>query len=382
VLYYEDFEDDKPNLEKGKLETELAGSSGKGTWQLSGDSKQVASTVNLSKSKVTMPAGLPVNQLVISFMLWSDQEGEVLVKGYHSKGDYYDGQRVSKEKTWVPVKFKLTEVRNTSRTSASRVESEHIWTKFEIIFKPKEPKKPTVHIDDVLITVGLQPMEVLPALISKKFAAADPDKSGGTLKEFDLLKATLKASERKGKPKSVLVFGTKSNKSDELTKAVEAIAAKEKCDLSFAAAAAPDQPKLGGIEDARLLLPYNVLQSQAEQVILVLTRENALAAGRSSAGVIAVVQRALAMGCVPIVCLPATHAAMTKGELGKIKGYCNSVSATLTDMGVPWVDSTAALKANAAAFDKDELSAVGLASVMDAALDSAKQVNTSVFGRK
>jgi hypothetical protein len=392
VLFYEDFENPENIAEKGKVVADAPGvAPGGHTYELGEadwgkNEKAVWAAIGINKTKLKVPGGTNPNLVWVQAMFWTDESGDAMFKFKHGSGEYEDTQRAIKEKTWVPVVMRFSDLHNKN----GRPEAEQVCNAFEVIFKPRDKKKlPKVYIDDIIITTnGVRPAEVLPrAMVARKSVldltrsvARDGFNYGPHSQE--ILKAALKAAGPRKKPKSAIVMGVKPADADDLIKGINAATAKIKATGFTLAAAAAPEGTVSGIDDMRTLLPYNLAKENVEYAVLAFGAADAMKSGRPSESVRIILDRTIAAGAIPIIVLAPSAPALKKEDKTKVDAFNNAVINVALQMGVTMIDPNLATKSAATAYENNELSAAGLEAVSGLAAASLKHIDANLFAKK
>ncbi|MCY3020527.1 MAG: hypothetical protein NTW87_16015 [Planctomycetota bacterium] len=381
VLFYEGFEGAAPTWKPGKVDADTVPIPGTHSWKLGEaewgkNDKWMTALVELP---LNIPGGVDPSQVHVFFQIWCDETGELVVK--FKNGDFEEKKTIAKYKMWCPISLALTEAmkdrKHPAKDSAIR--------QIEIDVKPRDKNKPcTVYVDDILVTVGVRPADILPRVLAMgaKAAAAtrtvEKDSFSCSPQSIDILQGILKGLKGKKKPRTVVVAGARGNDTQDLIKGLVANGAKVKAaGFNFIPCAGPDNSSAVGLDGMRAFLPYCLQKNDAEMVLLMLASEDANKPGRTGEGVRAVLERALEAGCVPIVCLPPNN------DKGKPEAFHNTVANLCIQMGLPWVDSAACIKAAKDALDGGkELNAVGVEALSAVAIQAVKHMDANFFGRK
>jgi len=390
VLWFEDFENPSTLFEKGKVATENSLTPGGHTYELGEadwgrNEKVVWTAAQINRSGLKVPGGLNPNHIMVQFNIWADDSGEITIKFKHSAGDYEEKARPNKEKMWVPVTIKFADLRN----KAGLPKPEQVAEWLEIIFKPRDKKLPKVYIDDVIFTSNsVRPMDVMPRILSARKNVIEltrtvaKDSFNYSPHNQDMLKAALKTAGVRRKPKHVLVIGSTPSESDELVKALAVAAPKIKATgFAFNPVSTPDGTA-GGLDDMRLLLPYNMQKENAESVLLEMGYEDVMRPGRPAESVRVVIERALAAGCIPVVVLAPLSPSLGQGEKTKVESFNTGISNVCIQTGAVYIDPNAANKSAPAAYDKNELSAAGRDGVAAVAAQVVRHLELNLFTRK
>ncbi|HYG76432.1 MAG TPA: hypothetical protein VEK08_15610 [Planctomycetota bacterium] len=390
VLWYEDFDTETKNYAPGKW-TEGAPALTGHCMELGvhphARNEKVVYVEGKVNSPLKMPGGLNPTTIFIQFMVWVEDSGDFRFKVRHASGEYEEKIPITKEKQWTPFTCRFSDL----RAKGNRVEPDHITRSFEILFKPRDPKAyKKAYIDDLVITTGVRPPEVLGRLMAARKAIVDvtkvPSKDGFSFSVHaqDQLKTIVKGNKGKPrKPKSVLVMGARETETDELIKALNAAAPKIKATgFQFVPCSGPDELPAYGLDDMRTLLPFALQKDNPEVVLLMLSAADAFRPGRASESVKVILERTLEAGAIPIVCLPASAATLDKKDKPKVDGFITSVGNVCLQLGVPFVDSNVAIKGAQNPFDKIELSSAGLESVGGIAAQVLKHLDAYLFARK
>lgn len=387
VLYYEGFETSAPTWKNGKVDEATVQHPGNPHSYKLGDKKgsNEKTVIGTAEFPAKLPAGLDASDVHISFMLWTDEPGELSLK--FKDGDFEEKPRIPKLKAWVPVTLRLSDTSKDKK----RPPKDASFRAVELTLKPKDKKAASVFVDDFIITNGARPADVLRQVVAlearRGAVIRSADKDGFTFSPQiqESLQSTLKRCGAGKKPKTVLVVASRPKEAEDLIKDLSASAGKTKlAGFSFVAGTAPDGAPLCGLDDMRMLLPYSTRRTEAEMALLVLGQADTLKpGGRPGDAARAVLERTLEAGCVPILCLPPLAQNPPKGQKAKPDAFVNAVSNACVELAVPWVDegfcgkgaAKAAAKREAAAADPED----GLAAL---AAQAIKHVDANVFGRK
>ncbi|MGD0088518.1 MAG: hypothetical protein ABSE73_01230 [Planctomycetota bacterium] len=383
VLYYEGFETSAVTWKVGKVDTATVQGPGNAHSFKLGETKKDNDKwwSGSTDLPVRFPAGMDPNEIHIQFMLWTDEMGEIGIK--FKDGDFSEKAHSMKVKAWCPVLLRLCDLTKDKK----HVTKDASFRNVEVSFRPRDKNKtPNVFIDDFIISCGARPADLLPRLATLesghaaliRSAAQDGFTFSPQIKEA--LQSALKHQTGSRKPKTVLVVGARSSDTNELVKGLEADAAREKAaGFNFVPAAAPNGFPLGGLDDMRTLLSYNIQKTEAGVALLMLGHADTLARGRPGDSTKVVLERILEAGCVPILCLPP---APQKNDKGKPDAFTSSVSNVCLELGVPWVDEGFCIKNLKNAMDKQDLSTAGVEALAGLAMQAIKHVDASVFPRK
>ena len=325
-----------------------------------------------------LPGGMDPNSIYVSFSIWSDELGEVKI--YLKDGDFEKKEALPKIKAWCPILIKLSETTKDGKHPKPDQNLNYM----EIQFRPRDKNKdyPKTYIDDVCITSGVKPSDILPKILAadRKRATvvrnATRDGFEYSLRSSDTLKSALKASTRP-RTKTIVLFGLRPGDGETLLKGLNTEASKIKATgLKCEPATAPDGQSVSGLDDMRTLLSYNIQKKQAEAALLMLGYADAIRPGRPSEYVRTILERTLAMGCVPIVCLPAHASAISKDDGAKLDTFNNTVTNLCIQLGVPWVEESFAIKGEKSPpFDGNELNAQGVELLGELAMSAIKHID-------
>jgi hypothetical protein len=381
VLYYEGFELAAITWKNGKIDTTtIQGPDNPHSYKL-GD-KPKATDKSLSGSAdfpIKLPPGLDANDVHIQFMLWTDEPGELSVK--FKDGDFEEKPHVLKLKTWAPITLRLSDTSKDKKRPTKEVSFRGV----EVSFKPKEKKAASVYIDDFIITCNTKPADIVRqvmALDSKRglvIRAAEKDGFTFAGQMIESLQNVAKHGASPRKPKTILVVGAQSTETGSLVQELGAQAAKAKPGgFSFLPATTPDGVPVGGLDDMRILLPYNTLKNDAGMVLLVLSATDAQKPGAKTDSVRVVLERALEAGCVPILCLPPI-APPQKGK--KTSNPFAGLPTICLELGVPWIDESFCAKP-AKPGEKGEAAAISAAGLPGLAMQAIQHIDANVFSRR
>jgi len=330
-------------------------------------------TGSFGRSK--FPENLNPNQVFIQFSIWSSDQGKINVYFTNSKaGVYTDAHQYQKEKKWQTVTFKLTDLRLNNKP----VPADTLMSSYEIRFTPRGGEAPTVYMDNFCITANSRPELYMGKIAAMQGKTADIVRSGSkegfnyTQQGNDALKAALKSARgAKRRPNTVLVIGGKPGEGEAVVKALQAAGPKAKVSgYTFVAAVSPDQSAVGGLEDVRTLLPYNLRKAEPEFVLMVFSNADGSAAGRNYDAVKASLERALEQGIIPIV-IPPPPGGKADSFIGGVMRYCG-------ELGAPCVDTGSVIKPVKDSMDGAELAAPGLEAVCITALQAIKHTEANV----
>ena len=171
------------------------------------------------------------------------------------------------------------------------------------------------------------------------------------------------------------MIGTHGDDAQTLVKSLTAAASKQRATgFAFVAAVSPDGGAAGGLSDLRTCLSYNIQKSEAEYAVILLGVADSLSENRTSEYVRVVMDRAIGMGCVPVLGLPVTSL-LPKDKKDKVDGVNNTLTNLCGQMGVPAMDLGFAVKGEKGAFDGDELNTQGVEAAAGLAMTVLKHLD-------
>jgi len=391
VILYEDFEVEKvPYIDGAKVATENPVPQMKDNQCLElgeqdKNNKTRWAVVRPLQLAAKFPDGTAPNMIAFSMNVWIEEFGTIKLKCFHKGGDYEDNFSVSKEKQWVPVNFKLSDLRN----KANRAEAANLIEKMEIFFVPREKKEfKKAYLDDLLITTGIPKADVMLPAVQKarqqligmtKTTAKDGYNFNQTNQET--LKAALKTTgPAKRRNKSILAFGSRPEDGAELVKGLTAGAAKNKLTgYTVSNGEIPEMGPAGGMEDIRAFLPANLARTDAEFVLILLNAQDAKIPGRPADNVRLVIDRSLEQGAIPIVALPPVIPGLADKDKKDLDGFINAVSNICGSKGVSIIDTAVAIKSATNPMEGADLSPAGLDAVAALAAAAMKHIETNVI---
>lgn len=389
VLFYESFEHGltytDPNA-GGKLTTNdqiLPGGHFLALQAMNNNEHMVWARFDLTKTQLRVPNGFKPAELTVQLSAYADEPCEVTLKFLHAKGGFEKKETGPKVKTWSPVSMKLTEVRQDKKPP----ETDVLFTWLEVFFKPPKSakKEPTVYIDDIIVTANnVKPEDVRPRLTiaDKKRSEMERflDRDGFTYSQQlnDYLKEQFKAQKvaRKGQ-KNVLVAAATPEETQTWTKSLPGMVTKLKdSGYKFSAAHEADSESaaIGGVSDLRVLMPYN-LQKETELALVVLSIDEAMGPERPADKVRVILERALAVGTIPIVVIPAPE---KEDQVQKLAEFSTQMQGVCQKLGVPYVDAKK-LAANAKGeFDPKAITPVAQDKLMLLVMTALKHCHDSM----
>ena len=348
VLFYEGFEHAVTWIDSGKV-TALESAQGGHALKLEpaewGKNDHVTwMQGHFARTDLKIPAGIKPAEITVQAAVYCDEPGEVTFKFVHANGDYAGHAPVPKAKTWGFVTIKLSDVRNDK----SRPDAEQLIDIFEIHVKPPKSRKetPTAYIDDILVTLNARPEDVKARVLAadKKRIEIErfPEHDGfaWSMQNNDNLKEQFKAQKivRK-KGKDVLVAGATPEQSENWARSLAAAAAKTPvAGYTFHAAREPgtNAKALGGLPDMRLFLLSN-LQKDEAFTMLFIGLDEALAPGRPADAVRVAIERALSMGSVTAVVVPAPE---KPEQLEALAAFTKSIQESCKKLNVLFIDAS------------------------------------------
>lgn len=395
VIWYEDFESEKlpPYMEQAKNSENPVPQMKTNTCcelaEQDRNNKTRWVVVKPLQVAAKFPDGTAPNQIGFFMNVWIEETGTIKLKCFHKGGDYEDNFTVSKEKQWVPVQFKLADLRN----KANRAEADNLIEKMEIFYVPREKKEfKKAYIDDLLITTGVPKSDVLlPAVqkarqqITGMIRTMAKDGYAFNQANQEILKRALKpaAGPAKRRNKSILAFGARPEDSAELVKSLTAGAAKQKLTgYSIVPAEVPEMGPAGGLDDSRAFLVSNIVRTEAEFVLLMLSAQDGKVPGRPADNVRLAIDRALEQGTIPIVVLPPVIPGLSDKEKKDIDSFVTSVTNICSGKGISLIDTAFAVKSATNPMDGAELSAAGIEAVAGVATAAIKHIETNVITAK
>jgi hypothetical protein len=375
ILFFESFEaQGTGSPSKGSVSEEQANPPGKKSIKMV-TSYNSSMTCTLSFGRARFPETMNPNQVYLQFYIYSTDTGKLTVKFGTSKGDMSETLQIAKKKEWHPVLMKIADARLTGNKPAP---PEYAVSSVTITHAPRGTEAPTTYVDDICVTAGVKPADVMGRISAAQGRIAEVTRTNTkdgfnyTAAGNDLLKAALKTANKRRKSKSVLIMGAKPGDGQEVIKALTAAAPKAKASgFSFVPASSPDNSPVGGLDDMRTLLPYNLAKSEAEFVLLMFSNSDMSGKGRMSDYVKACMDRVLEAGAIPILCTPPPGG-KADNFIGGLIHFCN-------DLGVPWVDTATVTKPVTGGVDANgALSAAGLDAVAVTAMAALKHTDSLV----
>jgi hypothetical protein len=344
--------------------------------------KVVYTQAKVVNTKLRIPSGLNPAGVSIQFFMWNEDSGEITVKLSCIRGDVEKKVVISKFKAWQPVTVKLDQFTGNKKP----LEKNNVVNTIEISFKPKlRDKLPAVFIDDFVVTLGAHPMEVMPRLaqIERKLGAVlhsvERDGYNFPLGMQDKLRGIVAKSRAAKKAKVVLVVGATGPETTELCKELTAAQAKPKdSGYDFIAAADPGGAAIGGMDDMRQLLLYNLQKTGAEAVLLFFSTSDGAVPAPAANTVRLLLERTVNTGTVPLICVPGGDEKTTPGLFTK------SAAQYATEFGAPWMDCNFALKevAGGGGLEGSKFTAAGSAAVAAVAVNAIKSMHFAMTGRE
>ena len=390
VLYFESFEGEGPGVWNiGTIQDKVVQTPGSHSLKLAAyEEKEQSTRADASIAGLGpfhLMGGLRPSDVKLQFMIWAETAGKVTTNLGDDKGWFSTTSSVGKAQTWTTISMDLAELYNGHQI----LRETGVLNQIRIVFKPNPPKQTAVYIDDFVIINGQRPPEVLPRLLavegkrSEVFRMAPRDGFSFNYIGQEALQSAVKSPRGRRKAKTVLVLASRTEDVEPLKAALAAAQTRARSDFRFVFAEAPDGSPVAGLEDMHTLLQYNLQKSEAEMALLVLGHADVADGVTPGNETIRVIQeRALESGVVPIVCnAPPGMTSVAKDRTNLDRLY--SAAATASKLtGAPWIDIAFAYKDNAAALDKGELSAIGLANLADLSIKSPRHMEQFVFGRK
>jgi hypothetical protein len=378
ILYFENFETDKNVFVKGQVHAGdpcprggRAYKLGEADWGR--NDRWVFSQVELKNTPVRVPGGLDPRAVGIQVLDWTDLPGDLVIKPNYGNGDYQEAVHVTQVKTWVPVAVRFSDLRGKNKPEPS-----HVAQVVDVSFKPQNKVLPNVYIDSFLITVGTPPAQVLSRLMAREAKAValkrkvEADGYSFSLECQEALKNALKNVRRPKRTPVVLVVGPRTTDGQEwargLTQAGQNVRYTA---LSFQAGIDPRGDPLAGLPDMRTLLRHALRQSGADWALLVLSAKDA--GEKPAESLRPVLERTLALGAAPVVCLPP--AAPGNEQVTRLIG---DARALCEQLGVPTLDPAFALKNVPDAVRDGELTVAGIESAAGLAITALKHFQESV----
>jgi len=343
--------------------------------------------INLSATRLKIPGGFKPADLMIHFLCWAEDAGEIAVGFASNEGLHEVARPVPLAKAWVPVSVRISELAGRD----GRVKQEEIFNELTLTFRPRTAKGfQRVFVDNMFVTNSVTRVaDILPMLEAAHKRAIEREKvaarDGFSYSESsaELLHAAVKsADKRKRKPKTVLVLAPHRGDGPEMIKALSAASAKAKIAFAFVPAAAPDDTPVGGLDDMRMLFRYNNDKNDPEFVLLALSYADAHAPGKAGESVRVLIDRVLDAGCIPLVSVPPSAADSALALDKKLEEFNAAVSGVCAMKGVTLIECSSALKGVNAALSDGELSAAGLAGLSNVCVQALRHLDLNFMGRK
>jgi hypothetical protein len=374
VLLFEGFEQSAGMASKGGTSEDVASPPGRKSYKMGIYTKNlVFAAINFGRSKI--PGGVNPNEVYIQYMIWSDDLGTITTKFLLSGGtDFADKTQINKPKTWQTVTLRLSD----AHAKGGAIKPDSALSQMEIYVTPRGIEAPKVYIDDVTITVGTKPADIMGRILAMQGKTADTSRTN-TKDGFhyspqtdELLKAALKRSAKRHKPNHVLVMGAVPGDGENVRKIFLGAGAKAKINgFSFLSPVSPDKSQVGGLDDLRTLLSYNLAKTDPEYVLIIVSSADAAKVSRNTDSFRGCLERALDMGVIPVVCLPQS----ASGDKSKIDSFSGGLIRLCNELGICWVDTNTAIKDAKEATEKEELSTAGIEAMGVIALQALKHVD-------
>ena len=360
VLWYENFEGKSTTFDSGEISTVHASIEGGHAYKLGrgdADSKVVSASVDLSASTLKVPGGHDPRKINIQFMLWTEASGTLTFTVQTEKVSFTASKIMQQTKRWALFSVRSDDLRDEKGKRPGIDES---WTSIEIQFDPGIQKLiPEVYIDDFLVSFDVSPAAVKQIVAERDRARAliqrSVDVSGFEFSPNSpsVLKNALKAARTQARPVSsahseknftAAVIGPTPQESEMLAKLCAA--AGKSLGYSFAACQGADDKIIGGFDAAGKNLTEILQKTPAQFALLVIGPSDVSEADAATEKTGRIIERALAAGCIPILCLPPVVAAnLSAEEQGLLQTFNVAVSAECDKRSIPYIDESFALKA-------------------------------------
>jgi hypothetical protein len=333
-----------------------------------------------------LPGGLRVTDIKFQFMIWAENVGKVTTYFGDDKFMYQQVTSISKAQTWTTVTMDLAEFSFGHAT----IKESTVLTKLKIVFVPQHAKPGTAYIDDVVISNAVKPVELLPRVLAIEAKRAEvlrmSSRDGFSFNYLgqELLQNAIKSFRARKKAKTVLVIASRPEDAETYKAALTAAQTKVRgADFRFVFAEAPDGSPVCGLNDMHTLLQYNLQKSEAELAFLILGPSSVADGFTPGSETVRVIQeRALESGVVPVVCAVPPNITSVQKDRTNLDRLYSAVLTASKQTGAPWVDMGFAYKDNAAAIEKGDLSAVGVANLAELAIKALKHVDQFVLRPK
>lgn len=310
--------------------------------QLAGTIEKVSvCSISLSATKLKFPDGQKTPGIFFYAQFWTEVAGEMTITLTTKDGPREEKRPLAAAKSWTPVTVRLSEFAGRG----GRMKDTDLVTEIRFLFRPNTATTfQKAYVDNLIVTSGAKTIdEVLPFVDRALKKAHEMDRSaandGFTYSESaaDLLRTALKSDKNKRKNRSVLVFEP-GRREPALCKALTTVASKAQFSGKFLPAGSPDQSAVGGLSDMRMLFRYNNASLESEFVLIPLSAVDARKGDSESVKVL--IDRALAAGCIPVVCLPF----VTDSEKAQTESFANAVRTLCSSKGVTYVEKPATAK--------------------------------------
>lgn len=385
VLWYDDFEAPSTLASGGKW-GEAPNDPGRKAYQL-GEVRFQNSTkvgaraeLNLSNSGLNIPNGLNEAQILLEFKVWAEDVGDIQLEVTTQKGPVrIRGDHLTAAK-WTPISIRLSQI--------PQLKPADTIVKIQVLYIPSTAVTfRKVYLDDFMALNGVRRSEdVMPliqALIKRRQdMERNPEKDGFLFRAEHLedLRQTLRAQTQRRKPRTVLVVPPRPQDGEALVQALQKAAPEARLSgYSFVPAEAPGGTPSGGLEDVRTLLPYNLNKSQAEFALIMFSYGDLQSGGCSPEVAGVAVDRALALGCVPVLIVPPLVAAPNRAKLEGVVKALNEMGASRS---IVVVEASSQHKDAGNTVVQGELGPAGFGTTAAAALNAVKCLELHIFNRR
>lgn len=346
LLWHTEF-DESPDMakklfEKGTIKTGKPNAEGDSMIAL-GASGPKATEAECSIQIGTTPARFPdklnPNQIYLLFNIWSNEPGKVEVTA-RAGVEASDLLTLPKTGIWCTMKVSL----GAMSGRGGRIKPDAITSTIRLKFRPTRTEKaPEVYVDKFLVCYQMPPEQValiLGAWQAKMSQLRKSVQTDGFCYDEQMHAAMQRMKQQSNhRGPALVMLPLPADKTDAEAGWTAAAQESKMRGVKFEIAQDPRGLPLAGLAETRAFLPYLLDKTDAQSVMLVITRDEAMQTANAAEVLRMIVTRLQNAHCAPFVCLPADEDGNKK-----LKDFLTAGIKLCDELSVPYVDQGFAFK--------------------------------------
>lgn len=324
------------------------------------ETRRVSFTIDLVKTRVRVPDGkFDPKNVFLRFCVWASEPGEVTVM-VRAGTKVTARLKVPRPRQWSPLRVSFGSLEGAD----NRMRPDALTQEIRITFEPSGGGKdlPVACIDKVMICASIPPDDAAMMLtawharMSRLQRNLANDGFAYSQQTHVAMRKLVLKNRHRG---PVLVFQSSPCADENLATRIGNAAREAHLRTgAFEMARDPRTALMTKLEDFRAFVPYLVSRRDPRAVMVLLSKEDARLDGGEPMHLRVILERLLAVNCLPLIGLPAAG-----GSDRKLIEYNQAVTRLCEELNVPHADQGFALKGVTLPFAKAALTAEGLKSL-------------------